>query len=88
MAGTVWVALVSFAGLNLHGDYPRFDPSLPSHWRKISFFFTFRDDDYECEVTKDLVRIRIDRMVAGNAKVGIRGKEFEMETGEWVEFEI
>jgi trehalose/maltose hydrolase-like predicted phosphorylase len=88
MAGTVWVALVSFAGLNLHGDYPRFDPNLPPHWRKISFFFTFRNDDYECEVTKDCVRIRIDRKIAGKAKVGIRDKEFEIETSEWVEFEI
>jgi len=88
MAGTVWVALASFAGLNLHGDYPRFDPNLPVHWRRISFSFTFREDDYECEVTPCCVRLCIDCATAGTAKIGIRNKEFEIITGEWVEFEI
>jgi trehalose/maltose hydrolase-like predicted phosphorylase len=88
MAGTVWVALVSFAGLNLHGDYPCFDPNLPGHWRKISFYFKFREDDYECEITRNCVRIRIDREKAGIAILGIRDKVFELATGEWVEFEI
>jgi trehalose/maltose hydrolase-like predicted phosphorylase len=88
MAGTVWVALASYAGLNLHGDYPRFDPNLPGHWRKISFSFTFREDDYECEVIKCCVRLRIERATAGTAKIGIRNKEFEIETGEWVELEF
>jgi beta-phosphoglucomutase family hydrolase len=87
MAGTVWVALASFAGLNLHGEFPRFDPNLPGHWRKISFFFNFRGDDYECEITKSCVRIRIDRENEGVAMVGIRDKDFEIATGEWVEFE-
>ena len=88
MAGTVWVALVSFAGLNLHGEYPCFDPNLPGKWRKISFGFGFKGDEYECEVTPHFVRIRIDREIAGNAKVGIRDKIFEIETGEWIEFEL
>jgi trehalose/maltose hydrolase-like predicted phosphorylase len=88
MAGTVWVALVSFAGLNLHGDYPCFNPNLPAHWRKISFFFNFRDDEFECEITRNCIRVRIDRKTAGIAKLGIRDKVFELAIGEWVEFEI
>lgn len=88
MAGTVWVALVSFAGLNLHGEFPHFDPNLPANWRKLSFFFTFRDEDFECEVSNSSIRIRVDRQTAGQVMIGIRNKEFEIETGEWVEFEI
>lgn len=88
MAGTVWVALVAYAGLDLHGAFPRFNPALPEHWRKISFFFTFRGDDYECEVTPCCVRIRIDREIPGKTMVGIRDKDFEVETGEYIEFEI
>lgn len=88
MAGTVWVALVSYAGMDLHGEFPRFDPNLPHHWRKLSFFFTFRDADYECEISKCCVRIRIDSKDQGKAMIGIRDKIFETETGEWIEFDI
>jgi trehalose/maltose hydrolase-like predicted phosphorylase len=88
MAGTVWVALTSYAGLNIHGEFPRFDPKLPDHWRKVSFFFDFRGDDYECEVTPECVRLRIDRENQGKALVGIKDKDFEIETGEWVEFDL
>ncbi len=88
MTGTVWVALVSFAGLNLHGDYPRFNPQLPAHWRKISFFFSFRDGEYECEVTAAGIRIRVDKPEPGSARIGLQDKTFEINTGEWVDLEI
>jgi beta-phosphoglucomutase family hydrolase len=88
MAGTVWVSLASYAGLDLHADFPRFNPDLPKHWRKISFSFIFRGDEYECEVTPSTIRIRVDSSKTDSLKIGIRDKEFEIETGEWVEFEI
>jgi trehalose/maltose hydrolase-like predicted phosphorylase len=88
MAGTVWVALSSFAGLSLHGEFPRFDPNLPAHWRKISFFFDFMGDDFECEVTPRSIRLRIDRETRGITRIGIKDRDFVIETGEWVEFEI
>jgi len=88
MAGTAWVALASFAGLDLHADYPRFNPNLPEHWRKISFSFIFRGDDYECEVTRETIRIRVDSDKTDGLKIGIRDKDFEIEAGEWTEFEI
>jgi beta-phosphoglucomutase family hydrolase len=88
MAGTVWVALVSFAGMNIHGDFPRFSPNLPRHWRKISFSFTFRDNEYECEINRKNIRIKIDSNTAGPFKIGIQDKDFDLDAGEWVEFEI
>lgn len=88
MAGTVWVALVSYAGLDIHGDFPRFNPNLPAQWRKISFFFTFRDDDYECEITGDMIRLRVDSEKDAEVKIGIGDKIFEISTGEWIEFEL
>jgi trehalose/maltose hydrolase-like predicted phosphorylase len=87
MAGTVWVALASFAGLDLHGNYPQFNPYLPKHWRKISFSFVFRGDDYECEVSHDAIRIRVESEKTGYLKIGIGDKDFDIETGEWIEFE-
>ena len=88
MAGTVWVTLVSFAGLDLHGEFPCFNPRLPEHWRKLSFFFSFRDADYECEISRCCVRIKADMEEKGIVKLGVRDKVFEIETGEWEEIEI
>jgi beta-phosphoglucomutase family hydrolase len=88
MAGTVWVALASYAGLNLHGEFPRFDPNLPEHWRKISFYFNFRGDDFECEITRNTIRIRVDSEKEGKAMIGIKENIVEVETGEYMEFDI
>jgi beta-phosphoglucomutase family hydrolase len=88
MAGTVWVALASFAGLDIHGEYPCFRPNLPERWKKISFSFTFREADYECEVTRKSIRIRVDCGGPCSLKVGILDKVFDIETNEWTEFEI
>jgi trehalose/maltose hydrolase-like predicted phosphorylase len=88
MAGTVWVTLASFAGLDLHGDFPRFNPNLPEHWRKISYSFNFRGDDYECEVTRETIRIRVDSDKADSLKIGIMDQVFDLESWEWMEFEI
>lgn len=88
MAGTIWVALASYAGLDIHGDYPRFNPDLPQHWRKISFSFIYLDDDYECEVSPETIRIRVDSDKKESLKIGIRNKDFEIEAGKWTVFKI
>ena len=50
MAGTVWIAVSSYGGLDLKAEMATFTPKLPEHWRKISFGFTFRGNEYECEI--------------------------------------
>jgi beta-phosphoglucomutase family hydrolase len=88
MAGTVWVALASYAGLDIHREYPCFNPNLPDHWRKISFSFSFREAGYECEISRDIIRIKIESDKTENLKVGIINKVFDVMNGEWTEFEI
>jgi beta-phosphoglucomutase family hydrolase len=57
MAGTVLIALQSFAGLDLKTDFVRFKPHMPDHWRSISFKFEFKKVSYHCIVTHRYVRI-------------------------------
>jgi beta-phosphoglucomutase family hydrolase len=57
MAGTVLIALQSFAGLDLKTDFVRFTPHMPDHWRSISFKFEFKKVSYHCIVTHRYVRI-------------------------------
>ncbi len=60
MAGTVLVALNTFAGLDLLGDIVRINPDLPDHWRKISFNFAFKGVNYRCEVSGKEVTLLAD----------------------------
>jgi len=58
MAGTLLIALNTFAGLNLKHEVPVFNPDLPDHWRSIAFNFHFRENYYECRIFKDHLEIR------------------------------
>ncbi len=85
MAGTVWIAISSFAGLNLKGDHVRIDPSLPDHWRQIAFSFTFRETDYECEVTHQTIKIKAQGKLSQPVKVTLIDKEFTLSGPTWLE---
>ena len=87
MAGTVWIALTTFGGLDLSGEIPAFDPMLPQHWRSLSFSFDFKGLSYECEVTKEILRIRVesdDHMTT----IIIKGKSREIKTNSWIELNL
>ncbi|MCD4696368.1 MAG: beta-phosphoglucomutase family hydrolase, partial [Bacteroidales bacterium] len=55
MAGTVLIALQSYAGLNLKGDDVKFEPNLPKHWRTMQFGFDFKGVRYKCKITHEAV---------------------------------
>jgi len=81
MAGTVWVALVSYAGLDLHGSHPCLNPCLPKHWRSISFEFTFRGIEYECEVSHETVRISASN--EETIKIRVNNHTCDLDPGLW-----
>lgn len=83
MAGTVWVALSSFAGLDIHGEFPGFSPALPTHWRKISFSFTFRNNEYECELTPENLRIKVESERDKMIKIGVNDQVYSLESATW-----
>jgi trehalose/maltose hydrolase-like predicted phosphorylase len=87
MAGTVWIALKAYAGLDLTGEIPSFNPNLPEHWRSVSFGFTFRDDEYECEVFPDKIRIRIESDEE-REEIKMNGMIISVETNKINEFKI
>jgi trehalose/maltose hydrolase-like predicted phosphorylase len=86
MAGTVWIALSSFAGLHLKGDHLRIEPYLPDHWRQIAFSFTFRENDYQCEVTHQTVKIKAQGKYQQPVKVTLIDKEFTITSPTWLEY--
>ena len=75
MAGTVLIALQSYAGVNLKGDVVKFDPHLPDHWRSISFGFNFKQVEYKCNVDKKTIEIHQFNPDKKNVTVNIKGKD-------------
>jgi trehalose/maltose hydrolase-like predicted phosphorylase len=85
MAGTVWIALSSFGGLNLKGEQVRIDPHMPAHWRAIAFSFTFRGIDYQCEVTHKTIKIKADIKDNSDVQVFLWDKAFILRDSKWID---
>ncbi len=85
MAGTVWIAISSYGGLNLKGGHIRIDPHLPRHWREIAFSFTFRGIDYDCQVTDQRIRIRAHIKDNQPVTVTLFDKDFTLSDSAWLE---
>lgn len=79
MAGTILVALHSYAGLDLSGDVPKFDPKLPDHWRSVAFRFTFQGIRYKCEVYPRKLHIMQENDRGDDVPVDVFGKRIVLE---------
>ncbi|MBD3202807.1 beta-phosphoglucomutase family hydrolase [Candidatus Woesearchaeota archaeon] len=68
MAGTIIVAIKSYAGLDLNDDIIKINPDLPKTWKKIEFNIRFRDATYFFKIDKQNIKIQI----LGNEKKEIK----------------
>jgi len=87
MAGTVWIVFTTYAGLRLDGEMPAFEPQLPGHWKSVEFGFSFRDDEFECVISPDRLKIRIE---SDEERVEIKMNDMiiSVQTNSWNEFQI
>jgi len=88
MAGTVLIALQSFAGLNLKGDVVKFDPHLPDHWRSISFGFNFKHVDYLCKVNLNCIEISQKNESDKDLEIEISTKKYFLKSNKSQSFKI
>ncbi|HZK08269.1 MAG TPA: beta-phosphoglucomutase family hydrolase [Bacteroidales bacterium] len=58
MAGTVLIALQSYAGVDVRGEIPAVNPQLPEHWRSISFNIRWRNHRLYFTITPHLITIK------------------------------
>jgi trehalose/maltose hydrolase-like predicted phosphorylase len=75
MAGTVYDAMATFAGLDLSGDAPSLQPVLPPHWKGLEFRFTFRGNDFHVNMDHKKVQIRAKNERQLKIKVHLCGEE-------------
>lgn len=79
MAGTVYLALSVFCGLNLSGEDPSLCPDLPDHWKSLKFNFRFRGTYFEVAVFDKSLEILAHDSEKNKIKVHICGEKKELE---------
>ncbi len=57
MAGTVLVAMQSFAGVDVRDGKLHINPNLPEHWKSISFSIGLINDRIFIEVTQEMINL-------------------------------
>ena len=82
MAGTVYEVIATFAGLNLNGDIPDLNPSLPGHWKGMDFRFNFRGTNFSVSISENSLKISGKNAGKDKIKVHLCGNCFELSQDE------
>ena len=61
MAGTVLIALSTFAGISFDQDHLSLHPCLPDGWESLSFGITFKGIRFQLKITKTQLVIIADK---------------------------
>jgi len=78
MAGTIMIALNTYAGINLKKGQVEVNPQLPKAWEKLHFQLGFKGVHYAFSLDNDTVSVKADKAV----KIRVYGKEMELKAGE------
>jgi trehalose/maltose hydrolase-like predicted phosphorylase len=81
MAGTVYDTLVAFGGLDLSGETPGIQPSLPAFWKNMEFEFAFRGSRFHLSISKSELKIMLSDSAKVKIKLHICGQDLELEPG-------
>jgi trehalose/maltose hydrolase-like predicted phosphorylase len=88
MTATVWLAVSSYAGLNLRSGIVKINPCLPDHWRKIGFKFTFKGEDYHCIVSHNQIKIMITESSRAQVDIMVGDELMKIIPGQWYEMKL
>lgn len=61
MAATLYIPLITFAGIELRKDLIQFDPHLPQAWSGLQFSMSVRGTKFEISVSRETITITADR---------------------------
>ena len=61
MAGTILIALSTFAGISFDRDYLSVQPSLPDAWESLSFGISFKGTRFHMTITKKQLTVNADK---------------------------
>jgi beta-phosphoglucomutase family hydrolase len=81
MAGTVLIALSTYAGVNFSGDILSVDPKLPESWKAMEFGLTFKGIRYSFHISNAKVRALSDRP----AEINVAGTRLNLKANKEVD---
>lgn len=84
MAGTILIALNTFAGINFRGELLSVSPDLPENWQSMSFEINFRKVHYSFKLNKNACQVKADQMVS----IVFNGKTVQLDPDAWHELSI
>ncbi|NOU47978.1 MAG: HAD hydrolase-like protein [Bacteroidales bacterium] len=79
MAGTILIALNTFAGINYREKYLSVNPVLPEQWKQMAFNLNFKGIHYEFKIKSDVIFVKANQM----AVVLVADHEFALEADSW-----
>ncbi|MDD4086999.1 MAG: HAD hydrolase-like protein [Bacteroidales bacterium] len=81
MAGTILIALNTYAGIDYRGEMLAIRPELPQAWKSMKFGLTFKGIPFSFEIMPQHLRIRANKY----AVVNVLDKQIELRPNEWKE---
>lgn len=81
MAGTLWIALSVYAGLDLRGEIPAFHPALPEHWERLQFSFLYRNVRYHVNLNHHTLEITAASPTTEKLPILVRQQKVWLEPG-------
>jgi trehalose/maltose hydrolase-like predicted phosphorylase len=84
MAGTVLIALNTYAGLNYREAQLTLNPELPKAWKSIRFGLTFKGTQYRFNINHDQIRILANK----EASISVLDKTVNLTANKWNLLEI
>lgn len=88
MAGTVWTALSTYAGLDLRGAIVSLKPCLPEGWDALGFGFQFKGQSYRVQVSKTDVKVCLEEGAERGAEIHVCGRAYRLAKSSWLEVEL
>jgi trehalose/maltose hydrolase-like predicted phosphorylase len=86
MAGTVLVAIQSYAGVDPRSGKIEINPHLPRHWRSIGFNLLFRNNRYFFKISHREIVVRFEGK-SPETTILIRGTEFKLKNKETFKYQ-
>lgn len=84
MAGTILIALNTFAGINYRNTLLHLDPFLPKKWKQISFKLRFKNTEYRFEIGHQKCRILADKL----SSIVLQGNTLTLKANEWKDIQF
>lgn len=83
MAGTVWLTVSAFAGVDFSHDFLKIHPSLPETWNRLTFKVHFRKGQYFIDIDKGKkIEIQYEGSENSSVIVEVIGQKISLKNGQ------